>query len=53
MIATKSMTDHDRGDRDLLDLEEVVVGLVLLGNLRRSPRSRLDMYDSKKLECSS
>lgn len=49
MIATRYLTDHDPKDRDLIDVEEVVVGLMFRGNLRRSPRSCLDMFKEIKM----
>ncbi len=36
-----------------MDVEEVVVGLMFRGNLRRSPRSRLNIFDLKISGCSS
>lgn len=53
MIATRCMRDHDPKDRDLMDVEEVVVGLMFRGNLRRSPRRRRSIFDLKISGCSS
>jgi len=41
-----------QSNRDLMDVEEVVVGLMFRGNLRRSPRSRLNIFDLKISGCS-